>query len=633
MYHALHLILIASIFCMSGFLTLSAQTGQDDRTLLRLAQQYERGGDYRNASRIYERLYNRDPGNFAYFDGFRRMLMQLREYDRAFSMTEERLAANPRDSNLRSILGGMYYRVEDRDRAFELWEQTIEREPRNIAVYQQVASQMVENRLLDQAIEVYKRGRESIGQPNLFANDLAFLYASTMNYRGATREYMLILEHTPQQLNFIQSRISMYVLRNDGLDQAIEVAEEMAARDRNKLPFQRLLAWLYREGKQFEQAYEIYKQIDRTQNARGAELYSFAQTAFREREYEIAARAYTDILDNYPDFDRKPQVRLGYARCLEEMSLSADSLYKAVYPVSPPADDERISEMRTSYDRVIEAYRHLVRDYRGTQIGANALFRIGLIQYYWYFDLDGALSTLHEVLGMYPQSDIRTEVRAALGEIYIVRGSLDDALVHYDTLLRSERVSEEYKDLSTLRRAEIAFYRGQFDEALEEIRELVHKSYSSYANDAIELQTFIIENREPALRGVRSDDALTMYARAMHQKRQQRYSEAIATLRHIVDEYPDALLVDDALFSIGDLNFSMRRFDDALAAYEEIQSLEDRSILRDRALMRTAEVFHYGTGERERAIEAYEELIVEHPRSMFATEARKRIRLLRGDPS
>ncbi len=633
MYRIVYYILIIMLMGGSVSFQLDSQNQQDDRTLYRMAQQYERAGDYRNASRLYERLYLRDPENTTYFDGYRRMLMQLREYDRAIAMTEERLERNPYDANLLSTLGSMYYQAEEREKAFDIWEETLAIQPRNIVPYQQVASRMIENRLLDQAIEVYKRGRENVGQSHLFANDLAFLYASTMNYRGATREYLLMLEHTPQQLSFIQSRMSMYVLRNDGLEQAIEVVENIAERNRDKLQFQRLLAWLYREGKDFEQAYKIYKQIDRSQNARGAELYSFAQTAFREREYEVAAMAYRDILDQYPEFERTPHVRFGYARCLEEVSLKADSLYKTVYPVSPPATDDRITEMRTSYDRVIDAYRSLVRDYQGTSIGAQALFRIGLIQYNRYFDLDGALETLHEVVRLYSRGDIYMDARAALGELYIVRGSLDDALTQFDSLIESQHVTGEYKDLAVLRRSEICFYRGEFDEALEELQELVRKSHSSYANNAIELQTFIIENREPALRGVRSDDALALYAQAMHQKRQQRYPEAISSLEHIVEEYPNALLVDDALLTIGDLNFSMRRFDDAISAYRRIQSLEDRSILRDRALMRIAEVYHHGTGDRERAIEAYEELIIEHPRSMLATEARKRIRLLRGDPS
>jgi tetratricopeptide (TPR) repeat protein len=621
------------IFCVVEHFTLYSQTQQDNHTLLRLAQQYERGGDYRNASELYERLYTREPQNYTYFDGYRRMLMQLREYNRAISMTEERLQQNPRDVNLLSTLGGMYYQAEEREKAFEIWENTLQTDPRNIVSYQQVAARMIENRLLDQAIEVYRRGRDNIEQPYVFANDLAFLYASTMNYRSATREYLLILEHTPQQLSFIQSRMSMYVLRNDGLEQAIEVAEEKARQHRDMMQYQRLLAWLYREAKDFEMAYEVYHYIDRSQNARGAELYSFAQTAFREREYQIASRVYSDILELYREFERIPQVRFGYARCLEEISLAADSLYKAIYPVSPPAGEERISEMRTSYDRVIEAYRSIVRDYGGSQIGGQALLRIGLIQYHWYFDLDGALETLHQVVRLYSRGDIYMDTRAAIGEIYIVRGSLDEALVHYNALLEAQHVTEEYKDLATLRRAEIAFYRGEFDGALDELRELAHKSNSSYANNAIELQTFIIENREPAIRGVRSDDALTMYARAMLQKRQQRYSEAVAALEFIVDEYPEALLVDDAFLAMGDLLFSMQRFDMAITAYKKIHTLEEQSIVGDRALMRIAEIYQHGIGDREKAIEAYEDLIIEYPRSMFATEARKRIRLLRGDPS
>lgn len=633
MFRIVSFTILVMIFCVVGHFTLYSQTQQDNHTLLRLAQQYERGGDYRNASELYERLYTREPQNFTYFDGYRRMLMQLREYDTAISMTEERLHQNPRDVNLLSTLGGMYYQAEDREKAFDIWEDILNIDPRNIVSYQQVASRMIENRLLDQAIEVYKRGRENIGQAYIFANDLAFLYASTMNYRGATREYLIILEHTPQQLSFIQSRMSMYVLRNDGLEQAVEVAEEKARQHPDMVQFRRFLAWLYREAKEFYKAYEVYHDIDRSQNAQGAELYTFAQIAFREREYRIASQVYSDILKLYPAFERIPQVRFGYARCLEEISLAADSLYKAIYPVSPPAEEERISEMRTSYDRVIEAYRSIVRDYGGSQVGGQALFRMGLIKYHWYFELDGALETLYQVIRLYSRGDIYMDARAVIGEIYIVRGSLDDALIHYNALLEAQHVTEDYKDLAILRRAEIAFYRGEFDYALEELTELAHKSNSSYANNAIELQTFIIENREPALRGVRSDDALIMYARAMLQKRQQRYPEAIATLEFIVDEYQDALLVDDALLTMGDLLFSMQRFDSAINAYRKIQSLEERSIVSDRALMRIAEIFQHGIGDREKAIETYEDLIIEHPRSMLATEARKRIRLLRGDPS
>jgi tetratricopeptide (TPR) repeat protein len=634
MYFIVQVVLAACIH-----IHCTAQTSQNDQTLFRLAQQYERGGDYRGAADVYERLHLRDPDDFTYFDGYRRMLMQLRRFDEAIGITETRYRQNPRDVNLAAILGGMYYQAEEREHAFDIWEGILEQEPRNMVAYQQVATRMIDNRLLDEAIGVYLTGRKRIGQRHLFANDLAFLHAATMNYGDATREYLLLLEQTPQQLSFIQSRMSMYVLRNGGLAEAIEAAEAAAAEHRQRLQFQRLLAWLYREAGDFDDAYEVYRRIDNIENARGAEIFTFAQTAFREREYEAAARAYRDILDMHPDFERISDVRFGYARCLEGIGEARDSVEYAVYPVSPPAETGRVSEMRAVYGAVVDEYRAIVEDFPGSSVSALALLRIAYIQYHRYFDLDGAVETLERVVDRYPGGYVHKEARAMLGEILIVGGSFDEAIAQFNALAGDGSPNEDFADRAVLRKAEISFYRGDFDETLELLRELVHKSHSSFANNAIELQTFILENRAPAIRGVQSDEALEQYARAMHQKRRQRYSEAIAMLRDVIDEYPKALLVDDALLAVGDLYFAMQRYDDALAWYDRLKTHElipgsgSQSILRDLALLRIAEVHQYGTGDRERAIRAYEDLIAEHPRSMYAADARKRIRLLRGDPS
>jgi tetratricopeptide (TPR) repeat protein len=616
-----------------SIVSLFGQSHTDERSLLRMAQSYERSGDFRNAARLFEELYNRDPENFAYFDGFRRSLVQLREYDRAIRITESRLLSNPRDLNLRSILGTMYYRADLHEKAFQTWDEALAMEPTNMVSYQLVAGQMIENRLLEQAISVYEHGREKVGQPYLFANDLAYLHSATMNYRGAALEYLLLLEHMPQQLSFIQSRMSMYLLRNEGLGQAIEITKQKAGQNPEKIQFQRLLAWLYREAKDFGNALEIYRALDHSQNARGSELFSFAQTAFREREFTISAQAYDDIIKQYPDFDRIAFVRYGYARCIEEITVRADSLLWTASPVPPPVNTERINEMRSSYDSVLKAYDAIVNDYPGTPAAGQAMHRTGLIYYYWYFDLDGAIETLQEVARLYGRGEIFMDAVATIADIYIVRGMFEEARREYHRLLRSTQTTEEYRDHAQFRLAEMAFFEGEFDAALDSLRILVQKSQSSYANDAILLQSFILENREPLIRGVRSDDALNLYARSMHQRRQQRYSESIATLEHIVHEYPRALLLDDALISAGDMYFSMRRFEDAIKMYARVRELDDKSILRDRALMRIAEVYQYGLANVAKAIETYEELLIAYPRSLFVTEARKRIRLLRGDPS
>jgi TolA-binding protein len=72
------------------------------------------------------------------------------------------------------------------------------------------------------------------------------------------------------------------------------------------------------------------------------------------------------------------------------------------------------------------------------------------------------------------------------------------------------------------------------------------------------------------------------------------FPEAIALLQKILDEYPDDVLSDDAYFLQGDI-------------YERQLKSKDK------------------------AMEIYREFLTKFPGSVFAAEARKRFRTLRGD--
>jgi tetratricopeptide (TPR) repeat protein len=57
----------------------------------------------------------------------------------------------------------------------------------------------------------------------------------------------------------------------------------------------------------------------------------------------------------------------------------------------------------------------------------------------------------------------------------------------------------------------------------------------------------------------------------------------------------------------------------------------DNSSLPDRAQFSIGEIEEFGLRDRAAAIVAYEKLLADYPRSVWASTARKRIRALRGD--
>ncbi|MDE3059016.1 MAG: tetratricopeptide repeat protein, partial [Bacteroidota bacterium] len=126
-------------------------------------------------------------------------------------------------------------------------------------------------------------------------------------------------------------------------------------------------------------------------------------------------------------------------------------------------------------------------------------------------------------------------------------------------------------------------------------------------------------------------DALRQYARAEFLVRQKKLNEVLGTLDDIIGTYSAAPLADDALVKKGEILVSLGEPDSALAAYRKLLADYPNSILRDKVEFRIAELYQNVFHNKEKAIQTYEQLLASYPQSLYISEARKRIRQLRGD--
>ena len=82
---------------------------------------------------------------------------------------------------------------------------------------------------------------------------------------------------------------------------------------------------------------------------------------------------------------------------------------------------------------------------------------------------------------------------------------------------------------------------------------------------------------------------------------------------------------------IGKLQLLLNHPEDALSVYGKVVHDMPTSILRDHAQMQIGEIYERTLKDKQKAVEAYEQLLANFPTSLFVEEARKRIRILRGD--
>jgi len=607
-----------------GLVLFASQSGLaqvDDMQLkFRLAQSFEQAGDWERATSIYEPLYAADPQNYMLFDGLRRCYVQLKEYDRAMKLVNDRLLLNPQDPVLLSSLGGLYYQKGEKSSADSIWSLAVSTQPGNANLYRLVASQMMEMRLYEEAISIYQKARTVSGQPLLFADEIAVLYGALMQYGNATREYIGILLANPQQLSYVQSRLSGFVFRPEGLEEVLGATSEVATRHSESVPLKTLLAWLYMEKKEFAAAYEEYRAIDRLTRANGQEIFNFAQRASQEQVFSIAARAFREFIDRYPANELFPYARFGYLRALEETGKVS-----AAIPQEPRGKSQtaRAAESQSEAATLIAQYEAIIRDYPNTEVAAQALYRVGVIRHDRLFELDMARDAFERVRSLPYSPSLATEATIRIAEVFVQKNMLADARREYEGLRQAPL--ENLRDNVSYQIGRLQYYQGEFDSARATLQPLSANPNKDLANDALHLLYFVQENQSPSVAGLKE------YARADLLVRQQKYAEALELFNHVTKQYPMALLRDDALMQIGELLTILGRLDDAITTYQSVADDHTESILRDKALMALGQIFELQKRDPQRAIGAYEQILVKFPSSVHVEEARQRIRALRGD--
>lgn len=602
--------------------TPAAPAQESDQMMkLRLAQNFEQAGEWERAVALYEELYRFEPANYVYLDGLQRSYTQMKEYDKAIEVIRSHLRIQPNDVNLMTTLGGLYYDSGRESSADSVWKAVIAVNPRTMHLYRLVAGQMMEHRLYDQCIRTYTAGRSISNNETLFADELGNLYTALQQYASAAQEYVRLVRASPDQLLLAQSRLSVFTSKPEALMAAAKVIGAEVKETPENIALHRLYSWILLEDRQYDRALEQYREIDTRTRASGRELFSFAQRLSQERAYRTAAEAFKEVADQSKNSSLLPQARFGYARAVEELSEQSDTATARI----DSADGGPIPESLPTYRRAIQLYESIVAESPGSDLAMQSLFRIGSIRYEKLFDLDAALDALNHIQNIARASQVFYGAQMTIGLIHEARNDLPAARRAFENL--GSGPSNEYRDQAAFRLAEIDYYEGRFDSSLAKLKRFTKNLATDLTNDALELQYFILENNSTA------PEALAEFAGADLLIRQRKYTESLNRFQDIIRRFPAAPLVDDAYMEMGDVFLRAKRPNEALAMFRFVADSMQSSILQDRAEYLIGEVYWKFLKNTAAAIEAYEKLLAEHPRSLYADEARKRIRTLRGDNS
>ncbi len=589
----------------------------DELNKYRIAEALEQAGEYEKALGFYEQLHKIAPNNFVYFDGLKRVYMYLKKYPEAEQLIENRLKSEPNNVVLLCQLGDAFYKGGSSDSATIAWNRAIAVNPKDPNVYRAVADVMLNDRLFDRAIEVYRKGESLTNSKATFIRQIAQLYFMDMSYSKSLSEILKLLkyENKPSAMAYIQYQLGSFGTSKQAIAQFTGQMENEVRKNTGNVDYRQILAFLYMLQKNYPAAYDEYKWLDERSGSKGGELLAFADQAYANGGYHPAADAYHEVMNLSKNDAIVAQALAGYARSLR-------ALGEQVYTEDerPCATDDTLKDLSASF----AAYQDIINRYSKSPYVSEAVLSSVEIEMNYFHDFSSAERLLSQYEGVLAAN--RYEVILTRAELYTMEGRFNDALNSAQrALTTSTEKNDGYYDRIQYQAARALYYMGLYDSSMYYLHRITSNPMSDAANEAIELSNLITDNRG-------NPSALKSYAAADAMNVSNRVPEAAAEWEEILKDSPGVPLADNARFDLAGAYCKMGEVDKSLKYYSELAS-DSTGIFADRAQFRICRIYQETLHEKTKAVDEYESFLARFPNSILQDRVREIIRELLGNGS
>lgn len=595
-----------TFFLLSGIILFSQEKNLSN--MFRLAKSFEQSGQYEEAKTIYKNIYNQQPWNHSYLEALNNIFIQLKEYDESIDLISGNIKLNPENIGLYGILGSTYYTKGDTLKAFQTWEDGLSLTHNSVSSYRIIVNYALENRAFKKAIEYLKRGKELTDNTDIFSLDLARIYAMTMSFEKAAIEYCEIIRNDPNKTPMVIGNMISFLSRPNALLETISAVRSFNETN-NITEINRVLIQLHQLNNDYGSAFEYVVKLESQTKSNGSELYRFAQDALRQNKFDIAARAFNKVIEEYPQSPLIPQSQIGYARTFEQtLNSKRDSLIENWKPIGKTTvvfvDD---------YKKAIDLYQQIINKYPGIEIKSESVLRIAEIYFKKLNELDTASQFYNNILSTNAISQFHFEAKLRLAEINAIKGDL----VYAENLLldisKNRKLPEYINSQINLLLGKVYFWEGNFDSASEKLSNVTQNLSDDNANDALQLLALIKTLKSDSLtlaeyskadfmiykknfsgaaellnelrvkkNPIVSEFSAFKYAQVLIAEEQ--YTAAIKTLSSIIEESSLQMFNAEMQYLLGEIKFfALKDYDGALAAYRNILENYSNSLYFDKS--------------------------------------------------
>jgi tetratricopeptide (TPR) repeat protein len=624
---------------------LSAQNQAD----IQLANEYLLKGDKQKAIEYYRDLAKSDANIPFIHNNYFNTMLDLGEGEEAQNYLKRLLKKDPENIQYKIDVGIIYVRTGEITKADKYFKDLINTYKSNVSRIKMLADYLAGKSLSEYSIIALTESRQVVGNPYLFCLELGMLYRVKGEKDKMVQEYLNYVTQSSANIQYVKNVMQALLTKPEELESLEKVLYERVQKNPDLDVYSDLLIWVTMQQKNFYAAFMQARAYDKRYKKSGERCMEVARVALDNEDYDNALRSYSYVSKEYPGGPYFLQARLGLIRTRE-------SRVRHTFPVQ--ADSVR---------NLISEYRKFIDEYENNNNAFEAQRSEALLYANYLDEKDKAIELLNQLIDT-PRSSLQTKSKAKLdlGDIYLLKGEAWESSLLYSQVEKSLKESPLGYE-AKLKNAKLFYYRGNFRLAQDHLDILKEATTREIANDAMELSMRIKENIAFDSVG----DALKAYASVellMYQNKTDDALRVLSDLKEgfVIEPVYDASIVishdweaeqfkaklgdtiqlagraikkpvsnhtilDDVYWLEANIRMQRGEFETSLGLLQKILDDYPEDILADDAYFLQGEIYERQLANKDRAMEIYREFLNRFPGSVFAAEARKRYRTLRGD--
>lgn len=590
----LHIILIFYISLWS----LQRVRGQNPE----MAKHYFEQGDLDKAAYEYQLLVDKFPYNKSYLFNLIKIYQSQSKFKTAENLLrKQNLKQNPQ---FLVYLGYNYQLQKDSIKSEKYYQKALKIVKKQAYKAYAVGESFTQLYLLNYALKTYQTALKNSNNTNLYLK-IALIYAEQNRQDLMMQNFLKLIDKDDRYTNQIKYYLSKYITQDPENKANIILKKQLIEKIKTTgdTKWYRLLQWLYIQQKDYKKAFLQLKSLYRKNEADLSEIYHLAHTALVNKKDRTAKSIYQFIIN---------QNNSGIYGELSKLALLDLDMQQIL-------DNQSKQQIAEQFNRYLHE-KWSTRNHLQLQIAYA-----GFLAFHQNKTTE-ALNVLDSLQQQTLPKKQMANILIKKADILLHNQKFNQALVLY-TQVQLDFPNNPTGHKATYDLARASFFQGDIDWAHAQLKVIKSVADDLIANDAIDLDLLIINNKEE---GDTIQAGLKTLAKAKFEIYRKNRPGAIKILDSLKQNYKGQLVYDDGLMLQAQLYEQIHQYDDALKNYQAILDSQTEDLLKDDAIFRMG-IIYETLGQTEKAKALFKKIILEYPASFWFVDARKHYRRLRGD--